>query len=557
MTIKTESINLLKQRIDLKELISEYVDLKKSGSGLVGLCPFHDEKTPSFYVDSDRYHCFGCSAHGDGIQFLVDHLGFSFPDAIESLADRYGVLVERTQQAEHSNRKPIFDVLNAVADVYHGLLLHTEAGHKVLQYLYNRGIDLDMIRRFKLGFVPDKASSSKLWVEKGGGMDPYKAGMHKDFSERLAFPISDPMGHVIGFSCRTWWDGQDKRKYINSHETEVFKKSHCLYGIDISRKRMAKERVAILVEGYTDVIRLVSIGYDITVAPMGTAFTQDQARTLKRTGVDRTYIVFDGDTAGKSATLKTGLLLQNEGVEPLVVELPDGEDVDSFVLTHGDVAFQNLLNQSSSFVPFLVKQLFIKHGDSAHGKSKVCKECVDLINGLKDPILLRGLKREVANTLGLSEMDVLGVSSDRCGKVLVGVKRALQAEQAALCAVLAFPCGSTLLDLLDMTNFENSICQRVFDLLKDSHQKGLSREDALSKIDDEGLHPAIPFLASAAKSESLMDVRRVVLMLKREVTLFRLGKKRRVLKSEIRSGSDASSTVRDIKSLERELDSLG
>ncbi len=367
---KRESLELLRSRIDLVEVLSSHVKMTRSGSAYKALCPFHDEKTPSFVVQRGdfHYHCFGCGAHGDAIQFLMQHLKMSFAEAVENLAERFGVLLEEgSSSKEISNKKFLKDAMEKAARFYHFYLLHTEEGHGGLRYLYTRGIDLDFIRSFSIGYAPKSSFLlQKILREEGcKEKDLFDAGLVKTdsygktrdfFSDRITIPIHDAAGFVIGFSARKIHEEAFGPKYINTAETLLFKKSRSLFGLSYSRKRIAKERKAILVEGQIDALRLIHAGFTLTVASQGTAFTEEHAKELIQLGVKEVFLAFDPDDAGQEAAVKVGDLFQKEGVEVFVIALPEKKDPDLILRDHGPEEWQSLWEKAEDYLSFLIKR---------------------------------------------------------------------------------------------------------------------------------------------------------------------------------------------------------
>ncbi|MEI6532140.1 MAG: DNA primase, partial [Chlamydiota bacterium] len=327
-----ESLETLKTKIDLVDLVQSHVELKRAGSAYKGLCPFHDEKSPSFIIQrgDSHYHCFGCQAHGDAIAFLMNHLRMSFSDAVVHLAERFDVPLiknEGEDKAADFLRKEARKALAEAATFFHFYLLHTAEGHVVLEYLYGRGLDLEFIKAFQVGLAPLGSLLTKVLKEKGYKENSLEAaGLfakgHDFFQDRITFPIRDAVGHVIGFSARKYKEETFGGKYVNSSETLFFKKSHILFGLSYSRARIAKERKALIVEGQIDALRLIQEGFDFTVASQGTAFTEHQGEMLHKLGVKKVLLAFDSDKAGQEASIKVGDMFIRLGVEVAIVQMP-------------------------------------------------------------------------------------------------------------------------------------------------------------------------------------------------------------------------------------------
>ncbi len=411
MAYTQESLHKLKDKIDLVELLSSYLPLKKNGAHYKGLCPFHNEKSPSFLVQrgDKHYHCFGCGAHGDAIAFLMNYLHVTFVEAIEILSEKFDVPLEKVQgKGEFVETQKIHllkDVLNKTSWMYHHYLLHTDEGKAALQYLYERGIDLDFIRMFQIGLAPKDDNlffkiaktlsfSEEQLLETGLIKMPAKRSY---FHGRITIPIFDVFGNVIGFSCRKLSEKELGPKYINTPETLLFKKSKVLFGLKESRRTIAKERKAIIVEGQIDALRLIQEGFNYTLSAGGTAFGEDHVKELVHLGVEKVYLAFDGDEAGQGATQKTGQIFQKKGIEVFVVIFEKGEDPDSTILAHGAEAFQKYLDQSIEYLPFLY-QFYSEQINPATpaGKNEIVKRMMQQIKEWEHPLMIHEASKKVA-----------------------------------------------------------------------------------------------------------------------------------------------------------------
>lgn len=410
-----ESLELLRSRIDLVEVLNPHIKLQKAGAAYKALCPFHDEKTPSFTIQrgDSHYHCFGCGAHGDAIQFLMTYLRMNFVEAVESLAERFSVPLEEVEGEEKPKGPPkslLKEVLQTASEFYQFCLLHTLEGHAALDYLYSRGIDLDFIRTFDLGFAP-KASgmlSSYLSAKKFSKNLLEETGLQvrgRDFfSDRITIPIRDAVGSVVGFSSRKFKPDTFGGKYINSPETTLFKKSKMLFGLSLSRKTIAKEKKAIIVEGQLDAFRLIHSGFDWTVAGQGTAFGELQANELIQLGVRKVYLALDGDKAGKEATIKIGDLFQKQGVEVLIVTLPEGEDPDTLLQEKGPEEWVNLVEKSIDYITFYVSELSkTLNMDSPAGKNELVQTISSRIREWEHPLMVRESLKKLARLAKVPE----------------------------------------------------------------------------------------------------------------------------------------------------------
>lgn len=416
-----ESLELLRSRIDLAEVIGSHVKLQKSGAAYKGLCPFHDEKSPSFIIQKgdSHYHCFGCGAHGDAIQFLMTHLKMNFVEAVESLAERFQVTLEEAQEVD-KNKGPSKTVLkNALQkahEFYQFCLLHLPEGQEALKYLYNRGIDLDFIKAFGFGFAPKNPQMLQKFMQHCKIPmqileDVGLCNKGRDFfSDRIMIPISDALGAVIGFSSRKFKAETFGGKYINSPETLLFKKSKILFGLSYCRKNIAKEKRALIVEGQIDALRLIHSGFAWTVAGQGTAFGEDHAKELILLGVRKVYLAFDGDTAGQDAALKVGNIFQKEGVDVLVTKLPQGVDPDAFLQEKGPENFEKLLQESLDFITFFVQKLSEKINiQSPAGKNELVQTIAKQIRSWDHPLMIRESLKKLAKITQVPESLIGGV----------------------------------------------------------------------------------------------------------------------------------------------------
>ena len=480
-----ESLDNLRAKVDLVEVIHSHVPLKRSGATHKALCPFHEEKTPSFQVQAgdDHYHCFGCGAHGDAIAFLMSHVKMSFIEAVESLAERFGVLLEKSAgdtQKRGPDRVLLKEALELACQFYYTLLLHTEEGHCALQYLYRRGIDLDFIRYFRIGYAPEMRNAfttlakgeniredvliaTGLMTEKGRDF----------FSERITFPITDPFGAVIGFSARKLKEETFGGKYINTPETPLFKKSHILFGLSYCRQRIAKERKAIIVEGQIDALRLIHSGLNIAVAGQGTAFGEGHVKLLADLGVNQVYLSMDGDSAGKAAAAKIGNLFQKKGIGVSVLTLPDSSDPDSFVRTQGINAFEELLASAQDYLTFLVAHTAadVDLNDPAQKNAHI-RTLTEQIRAWEEPVMVHESLRKISQLTAVPE-SVVGVGATPqphfvrrfglVGKQQVDPDRVLEID---LLRWLILQEDPRLIEIAKLNVapdlFRNPLCQRIY-----------------------------------------------------------------------------------------------
>lgn len=423
-TFKKDSLDLLRQRIDLVEALTPHLDLKRAGATFKACCPFHEEKTPSFIVKrgDSHYHCFGCGAHGDAIAFFMSHLKLSFSESVEQLAEQFQVPLEREDFVPEKgaiNKKVLKEALERASRFYHYCLLHTKEGHVALQYLYKRGIDLEFIRYFQIGLAPSERDL--LWrvmrlervpddvLKQAGLLSETSYGKLREFfSDRIMFPVLDAMGAVIGFSGRKYKEETFGGKYINTPETPLFKKSQVLFGLSYSRQRIAKERRALIVEGQIDALRLIKEGFNFVVAGQGTAFGEGHVNNLLHLGVNQVYLAFDADKAGLAAAEKVGDFFQRKGVGVSILMIAEGEDPDSLLREKGSASFKKLIENAQDYLSFLVgyysRQMDIS---TPSGKNALVKTISTKIRSWDESVMVHESLRKLASILQMPE-EVIG-----------------------------------------------------------------------------------------------------------------------------------------------------
>jgi DNA primase len=355
--IARASIDQVREAADIVELVGQRTQLRRVGTRWVGRCPFHDERTPSFSVNADlkTYYCFGCRAGGDVFRFVQETEGLDFVGAIEALADRYRIPLEyeeggRRDEGDRRRRERLLDLLDAAARFYERHLWESAAGEAARAYLGERGLRDEIVRAFRLGLSPGGTLLPRKAAERGFTREELTAvGLvnrrgNDWFAGRLVFPLADSRGRVVGFGARRLRDDDPiQAKYINTPETEVFRKGAIVYGLDRARPAIAKEGRALVVEGYTDVLALHQEGTVTAVASMGTALTESQLRELRRL-CSEVYLCFDADKAGEEATLRGMELAVAQGFDVRVVALPQGVDP-----ADAPAAFEERLSSAEGF----------------------------------------------------------------------------------------------------------------------------------------------------------------------------------------------------------------
>jgi len=403
-------------RIDLVELIAHHVQLKKSGSNFMGLCPFHHEKSPSFSVSADKqlYYCFGCGKGGGAFQFLMEHDGYSFPEAVEYLADKAGLEVPKDSgpaPQEESRKKQALQLLDRAAGIF-SRELHSAQGGPALEYFQRRGLSEEIINHYRLGYAPPGYGFMRksfgqddrmlAQLEEVGLLFKGDRGYADRFRARVMFPIRDRRGHVAGFGGRLMEKGEPK--YLNSPETPYYHKSDLLYGYYEHRESIRKRKLLVVVEGYMDVLALAAHALPVGLAPLGTAIGERQVREILRLHAEPVFC-FDGDRAGRQAAWRAlermlPVLVSEHG--PRFLYLPEGDDPDSLLQREGAEAFKRRVNEEAK--PILdtwIAGLRILAGRGAEGRARMAKKADTMLAGMQDDYLKQAWRQEAEADTGL------------------------------------------------------------------------------------------------------------------------------------------------------------
>ncbi len=414
------AIREVKQRLDIMELVSEYVSLQKSGRSHKGLCPFHSEKHPSFFVFTEQqtWHCFGaCGTGGDIFSFVMKKEGVEFGEALRLLAERAGVALSPPQasdKAADEEKEKLFQINEAAAEYYHHLLMNAKAGQAARDYLAGRGVMPETIKEFRLGFSPDawetvksylleKGYSEKELLEAGLVIERDEGGSYDRFRNRLIFPICDVRGRITGFGARALDDSLPK--YINSPQTPVFDKSSGLYGIDRARSAIRKRNAVIIVEGYTDVLAAHQHGWQNVVGSMGTALTEKQVAAVRGlTG--RITLALDADLAGEEATLRGRAILSHSEAEAEVIVLPSGKDPDEVIRENAGL-WAKLVEQPMPILDFVFQSVTSKVDITrAKDKSLAVQKLLPSLLEIRDPAQRYHYAEKLARAVKIKVPDV-------------------------------------------------------------------------------------------------------------------------------------------------------
>lgn len=409
------SRSILKEHFNIVDYISRYVTLKKSGKNYVGLCPFHQEKTPSFSVSEEKqiFHCFGCGVGGDLVSFLENYLKLDRYEVLLMLEREKGIkLIEKNDEFEKKSKQiaKILSINKVAVQFFVDNLFKTVEGGKVLRYLNKRGISIDIIKTFSLGFGGSgfdqlykelvRRGYSREDIEKTGLVAFSKNGAKDFFRNRLIFPIFSYGNDVVAFGGRAL--DSSLPKYINSSEGLVFSKRKNLYGINIAKEKILEENKVFIVEGYIDCLSMHQVGYASTVATLGTAITEEQIKFLK--GFTETfYLVYDGDEAGIKAALRAVEIFLNFGITPYIVSLPPGEDPDSLIVKGKKDVLDECINKAKKGIDFLIDFYQNKYPlNSTDGLRSFVYSIGTHVQKIKNPIEKELLLREVSRVSGIS-----------------------------------------------------------------------------------------------------------------------------------------------------------
>jgi len=428
-TIPSETIEQIAAANDIVEVIGSYFPLKRAGANYKALCPFHQEKTPSFTVSPGRqtFHCFGCGVGGSVFRFVMDYEHVDFPSAVRKLAARVGITVVETSRGgaaeedqQREARRLLLKLHAEAAEWFHNNLMKAQFAAPARDYLEQRGIHRQIIKNWQLGFAPDRWDALLKWALDRGYTRPQllqsglvklrdesdtRSEIYDRFRGRIMFPIHNDVGEVIAFSGRLLKDEEGAAKYLNSPETPLFRKGNVLFGLHKSKRALIEANSAIVCEGQIDLISLFEAGITNVVAPQGTAFTENQARILKRF-VDEVVLCFDSDTAGaKAAERSLDALLQNDLIVR-VVELPRGEDPDSLVRREGKEKFENRVTNAQDFFDYWIeREMQATDVSSLGAKLQLARRLAETISRVHDSLMRGEVVNKASARLGVSPAD--------------------------------------------------------------------------------------------------------------------------------------------------------
>ena len=494
-SIPDSIIEEIRARADIYEVVSEYVPLKKAGKNYKGLCPFHTEKSPSFSVSPEKqiYHCFGCGAGGNVFKFLMEKEDLPFIDTVKRLAQRYQVLIPESSYnggASHNEREALLNCNTLTAQYFASQLKNPQAGKTAREYLVSRGFDDKMIEDYQIGWAPSgwrnllghlesQVKCSRDTLTKYGLVSKKDAADTKDkkdayydrFRERLIFPIQDTRGNIIAFGGRVVGDGEPK--YLNSPETQVYKKGQHLFGLNKAKEAIRREDQALIVEGYFDQIRAWENGVQNIVATCGTALTAQQALLLKPLSTKVT-LVFDADPAGHAAAERGFEILQEHGLSVFVAVLPEGHDPDSLIQEQGKEAFLKLVKDAQPFVHYLLGRILrTAETRTTEDKLGAINRVLPVLAKIKNSVERSEHIRYVAEKVGVEDRAFLEEmrkslvqNKNRVDAPVSSKKGNLDPEWYLLHLMLAdTEAAKDIATNVALTEYENSLYRETADLL--------------------------------------------------------------------------------------------
>ena len=516
--VPEETIERIRNTADIYDVVAQYVDLKKRGRNFFGLCPFHSEKTPSFSVAPDKqiYHCFGCGAGGNVFSFIIEHEKISFIEAVQQLGQKYGIQVDYQSGPSNKIFSSLYKVHDLAVKLYHNTL-YSEKGKAALDYLYNRGLNDNTIKKYQIGFAPDSWDTLTNTIkslsfnddvyDKTGLFIKTDRGWRDRFRSRIMFPIFHQSGKPIAFGGRIF-NHDDPAKYLNSPETPLYRKSEVFYGLHKTRDSIRKFSTAVLVEGYTDFLQLVQLGIPNVVALSGTALGINHASQIRKFA-SKVYLAYDGDDAGINATLRAGYVLFQAGIEPLVIPMPSDKDPDDWVREAGVNAFQEAMGSSMSLLLFHLQKKDVKNL-SATERSKTVKEILKEISLINDGIIRDDLIKSLSQELQLDEVEVFRLFNSQIGMKRVrtdseqsspknqAFTNTIQKAQLEIIRAIAFNFDEvypSMKNVIDFQIFDEPILQKIgLLLIKENQPKDLSAIiDQFEDMDEKKLVSKILF----------------------------------------------------------------
>jgi len=576
--IPPDVIDRVRDSADILDVVNQYVDLKRRGRNYFGLCPFHQEKTPSFSVAPDKgiYHCFGCGAGGNAINFIMEHEKLSFVESVKSLGERYGIEVnfeEGTGSSEFFSG--MYEIHEKAADLFHGILF-SERGSAALSYLKERGLSEDSIKLFRVGFAPEsdnvllntcRGVYSDEVLEKSGLFNKGQTGFFDRFRSRIMFPISNPSGKVIAFGGRIF-SSNDPAKYLNSPETPLYKKSDTLYGMDKTKSEIRDNRHAILVEGYTDLLQIYQSGIKNVVAVSGTALTQNHVNQLGKF-TKKVSVVYDGDEAGIRAAVRAGYILLRGTVEPAMVSVPADTDPDDWVRNNGPEPLTAAIENAKPLLKFHLESVSMDAMSSAE-RSELIRDILREISGIKDPVIRDDFLKSLASSAGLDDVEVIRMFKSQSKRkrssepetgpepdLFTTVEARAQAEIVRILASQDSRFLEQYSSKVDTEYFTDPLLKKIIGFILDKKDE-LTIPEILGRLEEKEEREKVSalFMEDYDLSDSEQALMECIKSLKTQKLKDRIKAARLALRDLEAAGGDGSEQVNEIASLQKELEAI-
>jgi len=415
--ISQTTIDQIRDRADIVDVISQEINLKRKGINYFGVCPFHDEKTPSFSVSPSKqiYHCFGCGNGGNVFTFLMEYEKVTFLEAVKGLAEKYNITIEEIKNTVPTNEFSLLHDIHEQASIIYENNLFSKSGSTALTYLKNRKLKESIIKEFRIGFALNSwnslykvfiAGKYKDSMMKSGLFSRTQKGVFDRFRSRIIFPIFHQSSKIIAFGGRAF-ESDDMAKYLNSPETAIYQKSNILYGLHKTKDAIRKAGYVILVEGYMDFLQLYQAGIKPVVAISGTSLTMNHAKILSRI-TNKVILLYDGDSAGGSATIRAGFIIYKSGMESYVIRPPKGMDPDDWVLNNGKIEIEHQIENPVNFIDYHID---FYNADKLKGVDKrdYLKDILSNINSIEDVIIKNEFVKDLSEKLNIDEVDLLDI----------------------------------------------------------------------------------------------------------------------------------------------------
>ena len=549
----------IKDAARIEEVVGQYVHLTQKGKNLLGLCPFHADTSPSFTVAPEKgiFHCFGCGAGGNVFSFLMQHQRLSFPEAVEELARRYGIPLTFKELGPEGSRetrkRTLAYEINQVAAGFYEATLKSAAGRPGRDYLAKRGLTPEVIKAFHLGYAPDEWDSLRRHLQnrglsleaaqEAGLLAPRSGGGFYDrFRNRIIFPIFDRQSRVLAFGGRII--GQGEPEYLNSPETQLYHKGRTLYGLPQAAEALRQTGVALVVEGYLDLIALQTHGIADVLASLGTALTREQVRLLKNLA-PKVVLVYDGDAAGIKAMHRAFPLFAQESLPVRALALPPGQDPDDYAKSRGVEIFKNAWESAQPWFTFVLEGLISSHGLEVEGRVRILEELRPYFQAIADPVEQDLWLKTAAQRLGVDEsvlrQSLASFATITASRLSPRAAVAISLEKGLLRWVLGHPLMVALQDLEQWApEFEDGELQEIMLLIIECYREHGKLDHGLlvQRVERENLRQLICALTFTEEEGSGLSPDVLADHWRRDLEVRRLRKARAKLREEIRNAND-------------------